>query len=82
MNFYTGLWIAVVTPFRNGQIDEAALQNLVSDLANRGVDGFVPLGTTGEASCLSREERRRVIQLVLEAAKGLPVSPGLRDECD
>ncbi len=76
MNFYTGLWIAVVTPFKNGQIDEAALQNLVSDLANRGVDGFVPLGTTGEASCLSRDERRRVIQLVLESAKGLPVSPG------
>ena len=76
MNFYTGLWIAVVTPYKNGQIDEAALQNLVSDLANRGADGFVPLGTTGEASCLSRDERRRVIQLVLEAAKGLPVSPG------
>ena len=57
MNFYTGLWIAVVTPFKNGQIDEAALQNLVSDLANRGVDGFVPLGTTGEVSCLSRDER-------------------------
>lgn len=76
MNFYSGLWIAVVTPFRNGQIDEAALQNLVIELANRGVDGFVPLGTTGEASTLSRDERKRVIQLVLEAAKGLPVSPG------
>jgi len=76
MNFYTGLWIAVVTPFRNGQIDEAALQNLVRELANRGVDGFVPLGTTGEASTLSRDERKRVIRLVLEAAGGLPVSPG------
>lgn len=76
MNFYTGLWIAVVTPFRNGQIDEAALQNLVRELAIRGVDGFVPLGTTGEASTLSRDERKRVIQLVLEAAGGLPVSPG------
>lgn len=76
MNFYTGLWVAVVTPFRKGQIDEAALQNLVTELANRGTDGFVPLGTTGEASVLSREERRRVIQLVLEAAKGRPVVPG------
>lgn len=66
----------MVTPFRNGQIDEAALQNLVGELANRGADGFVPLGTTGEASTLSRDERKRVIQLVLEAAKGLPVSPG------
>lgn len=61
---------------QNGQIDEAALQNLVGDFANCGVDGFVPLGTTGEASCLSRDERRRVIKLVLESAKGLPVSPG------
>ncbi|MCB1059941.1 MAG: 4-hydroxy-tetrahydrodipicolinate synthase [Calditrichaeota bacterium] len=76
MNFYRGLWIAVVTPFKNGQIDEAALQNLVAGLANRGVDGFVPLGTTGEASCLSLEERRRVIQLVLEAADGCDVAPG------
>jgi dihydrodipicolinate synthase/N-acetylneuraminate lyase len=76
MNFYTGFWIAVVTPFKNGQIDEAALQNLVADLANRGADGFVPLGTTGEASCLSMDERRKVIKLVLEAAKGCPVSPG------
>ncbi|MBK8130858.1 MAG: 4-hydroxy-tetrahydrodipicolinate synthase [bacterium] len=76
MNFYTGLWVAVVTPFQNGQIDEAALQNLVGDLANRGVDGFVPLGTTGEASCLSLDERRRVIQLVLEAADGRFVAPG------
>jgi len=76
MNFYTGLWVAVVTPFQNGQIDEAALQNLVADLANRGVDGFVPLGTTGEASCLSLEERRRVIQLVLAAANGRYVAPG------
>ncbi len=65
-----------MTPFKNGQVDEAGLQNLVSDLANRGADGFVPLGTTGEASCLSPAERRRVIQLVLEAAKGCPVSPG------
>lgn len=76
MNFYTGLWIALVTPFKNGQIDEAALQNLVNGLASRGVDGFVPLGTTGEASCLSREERRRVIQLVLEASQGISVAPG------
>lgn len=66
----------MVTPFKNGLIDEASLQNLVSDLANRGVDGFVPLGTTGEASCLSSDERRRVIQLVLEAAKGCKVAPG------
>ncbi|MCB9357789.1 MAG: 4-hydroxy-tetrahydrodipicolinate synthase [Calditrichaeota bacterium] len=76
MNFYSGLWVALVTPFKNGQIDEPALQNLVTELANRGTDGFVPLGTTGEASVLSRAERTRVIQLVLEAAKGRPVVPG------
>jgi 4-hydroxy-tetrahydrodipicolinate synthase len=76
MNFYTGLWVALVTPFKNGQIDEPALQNMVTELVAKGVNGFVPLGTTGEAATLSREERLRVIQLVIEAAKGVPVVPG------
>ena len=76
MNFYTGLWVALVTPFKNGQIDEPALQNLVTELVNKGVNGFVPLGTTGEAATLSRENASVLFNLFFESARGVPVVPG------
>ncbi|MFZ5433927.1 MAG: 4-hydroxy-tetrahydrodipicolinate synthase [Calditrichota bacterium] len=76
MNLYQGVWVALVTPFKNNQVDEPALQGLVDNLAGRGVRGFVPLGTTGEASTLTNEERRRIIQLCVEAAGDISVAPG------
>lgn len=76
MNLYQGVWVALVTPFRDGNIDEPALTALVSRLAAGGVRGFVPLGTTGEASTLTREERRRVIELCVAAAGDVSVAPG------
>jgi len=68
--------VALVTPFKNQRIDESALQELVDTLAARGMRGFVPLGTTGEASTLTDDERRRVIQLCIEAAGDVSVVPG------
>ena len=53
MNMFSGVWVALVTPFSDGTIDEQALRNLVTDLVASGVSGFVPLGTTGEAATLS-----------------------------
>ncbi|MDD5087624.1 MAG: 4-hydroxy-tetrahydrodipicolinate synthase [bacterium] len=76
MNVYHGVWVALVTPFKNHHVDETAFQTLVSDLATRGVRGFIPLGTTGEASTLTSEERRRVIRLCIEAAGDISVAPG------
>ena len=76
MNLYHGVWVALVTPFKNNVLDETALQRLVDDLANRGVAGFVPLGTTGESPTLSPDERRRIIKLCVEAAGDLSVVPG------
>jgi 4-hydroxy-tetrahydrodipicolinate synthase len=76
MNMFSGVWVALVTPFSNGSIDEAALRNLVSNLAASGVSGFVPLGTTGEASTLTPDERRKVIQICLNTAGKTPVFPG------
>ncbi len=76
MDLYSGVWVALVTPFKNGEIDEPAFQHLVEDLAARGVRGFVPLGTTGEASTLKPEERRKIIGLCIEAAGDVSVSPG------
>jgi 4-hydroxy-tetrahydrodipicolinate synthase len=76
MNLYQGVWVALVTPFKDNKIDEKAFLQLVDDLSGRGVTGFVPLGTTGEASTLTPEERRRVIQLCVEAAGDVSVAPG------
>jgi 4-hydroxy-tetrahydrodipicolinate synthase len=76
MHLYQGVWVALVTPFKNNKVDEPAFQNLVQDLAGRGVRGFVPLGTTGESPTVSAEERRRIIQLCVEAAGDLSVAPG------
>ncbi len=68
--------MALVTPFKNHELDEKALQTLVAELARAGVHGFVPLGTTGEASTLTDAERRRVITLCVEAAGDVSVAPG------
>lgn len=76
MNLYQGVWVALVTPFKNGEIDEPALQTLVDSLVVRGVRGFVPLGTTGETSTLTDTERKRVIELTVEAAGDISVAPG------
>ena len=72
-----GILPALVTPFTaDGSIDEAALQALVSRLVAAGVGGLVPCGSTGEFTTLSFQERKRVTELVAEAAAGaVPVVP-------
>jgi 4-hydroxy-tetrahydrodipicolinate synthase len=60
--------VALVTPFRNGVIDERAFQDLVAWHLREGTHGFVPVGTTGESPTLSHDEHRRVVELCVEAA--------------
>jgi 4-hydroxy-tetrahydrodipicolinate synthase len=67
---FTGIYTAVVTPFRKGRIDEQAFQKLIRDQVRGGVDGVVPVGTTGESPSLRFEEHIRVIELAVQAAKG------------
>lgn len=67
---YRGTFTALVTPFRNGSIDEAAFRKLVDDQFENGVTGIVPVGTTGESPTLSYDEHKAVIRLAVEAAKG------------
>ena len=67
---FTGIYTAVVTPFRKGRIDEQAFQKLIQDQVRGGVDGVVPVGTTGESPSLRFEEHIRVIELAVQAAKG------------
>ena len=76
MKFH-GSITALVTPFKNGKIDEAALVKIVKHQIASGTDGLVPVGTTGESPTLSHEEHHRVIQIVVEAAHGkVPVIAG------
>jgi 4-hydroxy-tetrahydrodipicolinate synthase len=68
---------ALVTPFSNGKIDEAALKDLVDWHIAEGSHGLVPVGTTGESPTLSHEEHEHVIEIVVEtAAKRVPIVAG------
>ncbi|MBI4638342.1 MAG: 4-hydroxy-tetrahydrodipicolinate synthase [Candidatus Rokubacteria bacterium] len=65
-----GSLVAMVTPFRNGEVDEAKVRELVEFHVTHGTDALVPCGTTGESPTLNHAEHRRLIDLVVEAARG------------
>ncbi|MCI0547632.1 MAG: 4-hydroxy-tetrahydrodipicolinate synthase [Candidatus Rokubacteria bacterium] len=67
---FQGSIVALVTPFRNGVVDEAKLRELVDFHAASGTDGIVPCGTTGESPTLSHDEHKRVVEIVIEQAAG------------
>lgn len=72
-----GSLTALVTPFKNGRVDEDAFRALVDWQIAEGTQGLVPCGTTGESPTLSHEEHARVIELCVEQAKGrVPVIAG------
>lgn len=75
---FTGAIPALITPFRDGMVDDAAFQALVERQVASGVHGLVPAGTTGESATLSIDEQKRVIGLCVEAAAGrVPVIAGI-----
>ena len=65
---FKGSFVALITPFENGSIDETDFQNLVDWQIGEGTHGLVPCGTTGESPTLSHAEHERVIDLCVEAA--------------
>jgi 4-hydroxy-tetrahydrodipicolinate synthase len=67
---FQGSFVAMVTPFRNGEVDEAKLRELVELHVANGTDGLIPCGTTGESPSLNHDEHRRVVEIVVEAARG------------
>ncbi|QRY77175.1 4-hydroxy-tetrahydrodipicolinate synthase [Pseudomonas sp. PDNC002] len=77
MSSFRGIWVALATPFRSGEIDFAALQGLVSKLLEDGVAGFVVCGTTGEAAALSHDEQLAVLDAVLQWVPPRQVIMGL-----
>jgi 4-hydroxy-tetrahydrodipicolinate synthase len=74
---FEGVLTALVTPFRDGDVDETALRALVERQIQAGVDGLVPCGSTGESATMSHAEHRRVVEVVVDAASGrVPVVAG------
>ncbi len=67
---YRGLYTAIVTPFRDNVLDVDAFQRLIEKQVEGGVDGIVPVGTTGESPTLSNEEHLEVIRLTVQFAAG------------
>jgi 4-hydroxy-tetrahydrodipicolinate synthase len=67
---FSGAFTAVVTPFKNGEVDEAALKRLIRFGIEGGVSGFVPCGTTGESPTLSHDEHNRVVELTVKEVAG------------
>ena len=72
----TGCGTALITPFRNGEVDYDAFAALVDRQVGAGIDFLVPLGTTGETPCLDDEERIKVLQIAKEHSAGLPIVAG------
>ena len=65
---FAGAHTALVTPFKDGEIDEAALTSLIEAQIQGGISGIVPVGTTGESPTLSHEEHHRVIEIAVKVA--------------
>lgn len=74
---FQGAMVAIITPFKSGQVDEAAFRNLIDFQIENGTHGIVPCGTTGESATLSFKEHERVIEIAIEQAnKRVPVIAG------
>ena len=74
---FRGAIVAIVTPFKDGRVDEEALRELIEFQIESGTDGIVPCGTTGESATLSHEEHDRVVEITVDAVrKRVPVIAG------
>ena len=67
---FTGSFVAIVTPFKDGKVDEEAFRNLLQFHLDNGTQGIVPCGTTGESATLTHEEHCDVIRIAVEMCKG------------
>src|SRR6201995_766388 len=67
---FTGTYTAIITPFKNGQVDESAFRNLIRFQVENGVNGIVPTGRTGEPAPLDSDEHLRVIEIAVQEAGG------------
>ena len=74
---FKGSIVAIVTPFKNGKIDETSLRNLVNWHIDEGTQGIVPVGTTGESPTLDHSDHREVVEIVIDQVNNrVPVIAG------
>ncbi len=77
MTIFKGAFVAIVTPFIDGKVDEQGLKDLIEFQIANGTSGIVPCGTTGESATLSHEEHHQVVELTIKAVNGrVPVLAG------
>ena len=77
MSIFRGAFVAIVTPFSNGQVDEQGLVDLIEFHIANGTHGIVPCGTTGESATMSHDEHHRVVELTVKTVNGrVPVLAG------
>ena len=69
-NYITGATTAVITPFKNGTLDEATYASLIQRQINHNIDAICPVGTTGESATLTHDEHKRCIEIAVEVTKG------------
>lgn len=77
MSIFRGAFVAIVTPFTDGRVDEQALADLIEFHIANGTHGIVPCGTTGESATMSHDEHHRVVELTVKTVNGrVPVLAG------
>jgi 4-hydroxy-tetrahydrodipicolinate synthase len=77
MTIFKGAFVAIVTPFIDGKIDEQGLKDLIEFQIENGTQGIVPCGTTGESATLTHDEHHRVVELTIKTVNGrVPVLAG------
>ena len=69
-NLISGATTALITPFKNGTLDEATFAKLITRQINNGIDAVCPVGTTGESATLTHDEHKRCIEIAVEVCKG------------
>ena len=69
-NLITGATTALITPFKNGSLDEATFGKLIQRQIDNGIDAVCPVGTTGESATLTLDEHKRCIEIAVEICRG------------
>lgn len=77
-----GVWLPIITPFRNDEVDYISYQNLIEHYLSRGITGLIPLGTTGESPTVSEAEFEAITAKTVELVNGrVPILIGVGGNC-
>jgi len=75
---YTGIYLPIITPFLNGEVDYRSYEKMVDHYIGKGIHGIIPLGTTGESPTVSHTEYHNIIKTIIELVKGrIPIFLGI-----